>query len=287
MFNLLIKDTKVKQEPGRKEEREKESNGSIFQPSEVIVRDFLTLKMDAIDVLQTVGSSLNNSTVFFNSMCQMDPKDLHSSFAKKHTKEAFFDPWMESYVANDSNIYKLNAKAFRAMTQTPHGLEWAKRTVYSDEVDETIEKLLNVSYEDITTVEGLLKLTQEVYLHLQSIEESKLHCLMSDSKNELVGWSRSLIPKDKIRWIKGKHWAYTLYLMGISLPFGSFNIPHIGMWLRGLFPFAEANHLNPDSLGLEIDLFFYLIFGSVFNTQVSFFVRLGSIFVRLLTNVFR
>ena len=270
MFGLLIKDVKVKPEPGRNEDLEKKSNGSFLNPSESIVRDFLASKPDAIDVLQTVASSIHSSTSHFNALCTLEPKDLHVAFSKKHTKKAFFDPWFESFLANDVNIYKLNAKSFRAMTTGLSGLEWAKRVIYSVEVDETIEKLLNVAYEDISSVENLLKLTQEVYTHLKTIDEANLHCLMSKEKNELVGWSRSLLPTDKIRWIKGKYWAYTLYLMGISLPFGSFNIPNVGIWFRALFPFVKANELEPDSLALELDLLFYLIFGSVFNTQVSF-----------------
>ena len=229
---------------------------------------FIKTNEDADRICTSVMRACSDASIEFNKLCQLDADKLVGSFAKKHTNKESLDTWMESFVGHEMNLGQINAAAFQTLRGKKGDWEEPNSFVYNERVDRIINALLNVDHSRLKKVESLLCLTKEVYDHLKTIDDKTLEVLMSKEKNGLVGWNRAA--HGEVRFVKGKRWAYTLYLMGMTIPFGSKNIPIVGTWIREVFKYVKKNQtsLSYDGLRIEVECLFQLIFGCVMNLQV-------------------
>lgn len=229
--------------------------------------DLLGTKQDATDCLTTMLGSVAQAGKYFDDLCCYDSNQLIQEFSKTANITSDLPPVLESYLANDLCLSKLNSKVFQSMHSPPDGYEYMRRTVFSKPVDDLLNSIQNVKYKHLDSVEYLISLAIQIHKKFLEMNDESLHSLMYEEKNDLVGWNRSV---HNNKWVYGKRWAYTIYAMGAMIPFGHFNIPLFNKFFSSLVMYARENPtvINYETMIREVDLLFMLIFGSVMNNQV-------------------
>ena len=200
----------------------------------------------------------------FNGYARRNPVDMFTKLEKCYyqTKTTKALPeGMSHYLAMKPDLYQLLAI----------GMEWFRKHkcgdgLYSPEIDKVVMKLLTVPPKHLTTLERLYQLFGETVDALNDIGQDDLHeAFMPAIKNAYVGAYRAELEEQNIcKWEGNKVLAYALYLMAVYVEFGEHDIPTIGAFNSGLNKIIDDEVL----LNNSYELMMYMVFGSVFGTQV-------------------
>ena len=236
-------------------------------------RDLLVHVKDAQDAFASCGKVWMHACNEMNELSAKNLGEILSMFASKHKNTETLDDWLDTFVSTDPHVFKMNTKAFHCVHRVvdQDKLGFAEQTVHSLAVNDFLHKLFhNANCEYLKDISGLIMLAVNVCMHIHNTPVDSLHAIMMSARNKLVGWNRGLHLPEAVRWTSGKKWAYSIYLMGIAILFGHFGIPVMGSWLRRLFKHVKANlTLCYDNPCKEVNCLFFLVFGSIMNTQVS------------------